>query len=452
VASSRTRDRDRRPIASDRAGAVPTIVEEPAVAARLPWRAGHHRWIVCGLLFAATTINYIDRQVLGILAPDLQQSIGWNEIEYGYIVTSFQAAYALGLLVVGRLIDQFGSRLGYTAAVVLWSIAAMAHALARTPFGFGVVRFALGFGEAGNFPVAVKTVADWFPRKERALATGIFNSGTNVGAIIAPLTVPWIALQYGWPWAFVVTGALGFVWVGFWLAMYASPQTHPRVSAAELAYIDGDGEAARAPIGWRVLLRCRQTWAFAAGKFLTDPIWWFYLYWLPKFLHDNHGLTLSTIGPPLVVVYLISDVGSIAGGWLSSSLIKRGWSVNRARKTTLFVCALAVTPIVFGSRVSDLWSAVALVSLAVAAHQGWSANLFTLTSDMFPRRAVASVVGIGGMAGAIGGMLIATITGYILQFTGSYVAVFALAGSAYLVALTMVHLLAPSLAPARLEA
>ncbi|MBI3263978.1 MAG: MFS transporter [Acidobacteria bacterium] len=412
---------------------------------------GRYRWVICALLFAASTINYIDRQVLGILAPDLQRSIGWNEIEYGYIVTSFQAAYALGLLLVGRMMDRLGSRVGYTVAITIWSVAAMAHALARTAFGFGVARFGLGLGEAGNFPVAIKTVAEWFPRRERALATGLFNSGTNVGAIIAPLIVPPIALAYGWQWAFILTGAIGFGWIVFWLALYDTPERHPKVSAAELALIQGDGEEAQTSIPWGELLRHRQTWAFTLGKFLTDPIWWFYLYWMPKFLHDVHGLTLSGIGPPLVVIYLVSDAGSITGGWLSSSLIKRGWAVNPARKTAMLVCALAVTPIVFASRVSNLWGAVALVSLAAAAHQGWSANMFTLASDMFPRRAVASVVGFGGMGGAIGGMLIATVTGYILQFTGSYLAVFMLAGSTYLVALLGVHLLAPSLAPADLR-
>lgn len=421
--------------------------EEPAT---LPWSAGHYRWVICALLFTATTINYIDRQVLGILAPDLQRSIGWNEIEYGYIVTAFQAAYALGLLVVGRMMDRFGSRMGYTLAIVVWSVAAMGHALARSALGFGVARFALGLGEAGNFPVAIKTVAEWFPKKERAFATGIFNSGTNVGAIIAPLTVPWIALTWGWEWAFLITGAIGFIWVGFWLRMYDAPQRHRRVTGAERAYIDSDQEPPTEPVPWRALLWHRQTWAFTVGKFMTDPIWWFYLYWLPKFFSDNHGLTLSTIGLPLVVIYLVADAGSIGGGWLSSTLIKRGWSLNAARKTAMFVCAMAVTPIVFASRVNDLWSAVALVSLAAAAHQGWSANMFTLASDMFPRHAVGSVVGIGGMGGAIGGMLIATVTGYILQFTGSYVVVFLLAGSTYLVALVLVHALAPRLAPARL--
>ena len=409
---------------------------------------GRFRWAVCALLFFATTINYIDRQVLGILAPDLQRSIGWNEVEYGYIVTAFQAAYALGLLASGRLLDRVGTRVGFAVAIAVWSVAAMGHALARSAFGFGVARFLLGLGEASNFPAAIKTVAEWFPRRERALATGIFNAGTNVGAIIAPLVVPAITLAFGWPWAFILTGAIGFIWLGAWLLLYAAPENHPRVSQAELAHIRSDAEESVRPVSWFRLLGLRQTWAFALGKFLTDPIWWFYLYWLPKFLHETHGLTLATVGAPLVAIYLIADVGSIGGGWLSSALIKKGFSVNAARKTAMLVCAVAVVPIVLAPWVSSLWGAVALIGLAAAAHQGWSANIFTIASDMFPRRAVGSVVGIGGMAGAVGGMLISTVTGYLLQWTGSYWAIFALAGSAYLLALAVVQLLAPSLAPA----
>jgi ACS family hexuronate transporter-like MFS transporter len=430
-----------------------TTLTEPrrAEPTSLAWREGHYRWVICGLLFAGTTINYIDRQVLGILAPDLQRTIGWNEIEYGYIVTAFQTAYAIGLLISGRLMDAIGVRTGYALAVVVWSLAAMGHALARSAFGFGVARFALGLGEAGNFPVCIKTVAEWFPRKERAFATGLFNSGTNVGAIVAPATVPFIAARWGWEGAFLITGAIGFVWVAAWLIMYESPRRHKAVSPQELAYIERDSEPEEHAVPWRSLLAHRQTWAFAIGKFLTDPIWWFYLFWLPKFFNEQHGLTLATVGLPLIVIYLVADIGSIGGGWLSSTLIGRGWPVNRARKTAMLVCAVAVTPIVFASRVSSLWAAVGLVSLAAAAHQGWSANLFTLASDMFPRRAIGTVVGIGGMGGAVGGMLIATVTGYILQFTGSYVVVFMLAGSSYLVALAIVHALAPTLALARIE-
>jgi ACS family hexuronate transporter-like MFS transporter len=371
-------------------------------------------------------------------------------VEYGYIVTAFQAAYAIGLLLVGRLLDVLGTRIGYALALAVWSVAAMAHALARTPFGFGAARFALGLGESGNFPAAIKTMAEWFPRRERALATGIFNAGTNVGAVIAPLAVPWIAVTYGWRWAFILTGAVGLLWLLFWLPMYDHPDRHPRVTPAELALIRSDPDDPTQRIPWLRLLPHRQTWAFAAGKFMTDPIWWFYLYWIPKFLHDRHGLSLLKLGPPLVAIYLIADIGSIGGGWLSSTMLRRGVSVNRARKLAMLVCAVCVTPIVFASGVTSMWVAVALVGLAAAAHQGWSANLFTLASDLFPRSAVASVVGLGGMAGAIGGMLIATATGWVLELTGSYRLLFTVAGSAYLVALLVVHVLAPRLEPAPL--
>ncbi|HEY0100265.1 MAG TPA: MFS transporter [Pyrinomonadaceae bacterium] len=417
-------------------------------------RIGRYRWVICALLFFATTINYIDRQVLGILATDenFKRTIGWNEAEYGYVNTAFQAAYAIGLLVVGNLMDRFGTRKGFSFAIVWWSIAAMGHALARSPVGFGVARFALGLGEAGNFPAAIKTVAEWFPKKERALATGIFNSGSNVGAIIAPLSVPWIAVTYGWQWAFIITGAIGFIWLAFWLAAYRRPEEHPKLSAAELAHIQSDPAEPTTKIPWARLFPHRQTWAFAFGKFLTDPIWWVYLFWLPKFLNTNYGLNITQIGLPLVVIYVAADFGSIGGGWLSSSLIKRGWTVNKARKTAMLLCAVSVVPIMFAANASNLWVAVGLISLAAAAHQGWSANMFTTASDMFPRRAVGSVVGIGGMAGSIGGMLIATTVGLILQYTGSYLPIFIIAGSAYLVALLVIHLLAPRLEPANVEA
>jgi MFS transporter, ACS family, hexuronate transporter len=416
----------------------------PAVAPK----SGYVRWIVCALLFFATTINYIDRQVLGILAPALQKEIGWTEAQYGYIVTSFQAAYALGLLVVGRILDVIGTKIGFALALVFWSVAAMAHALARTPIGFGLARFGLGLGEAGNFPAAIKTVAEWFPKRERAFATGVFNSGSNVGAIVAPAIVPWIALTWGWRSAFVITGAIGFLWLVLWWWFYDPPERNARLTSSELAYIRSDPPEAMTKIPWLRLAGLRQTWAFALGKFMTDPVWWFYLYWIPKFLNEKHGLSLGKLGPPLIVIYVVADVGSIGGGWLSSRLIKRGWTVNAARKTAMLICALSVVPIVLASRVQNVWSAVALISLAAAAHQGWSANLFTLASDTFPRRAVGSVVGMGGMAGAIGGMLIATATGLLLQFTGSYHAVFIVAGLAYLVALAVIHAISPRLEPA----
>ncbi len=433
---------------------APKIASEFADAtitsdASLGVRIGRYRWVICALLFFATTINYVDRQVLGLLSKDLQVVFGWSEIDYGNIVASFSAAYAIGLLLAGRIMDRFGTKIGYSVALIFWSLAAMAHAGARSAFGFGVARAALGLGEAGNFPAAIKTVAEWFPKKERAFATGIFNAGTNVGAIVAPLTVPWIALNYGWRWAFIMTGAIGFLWLLFWIPMYARPEVHPRVSKAELAHIQSDpADPPAEKIPWVKLVPHRQTSAFAIGKYMTDPVWWFYLYWIPAFLRQNHGLDLSTIGPPIIAIYLIADVGSIGGGWLSSNLIKRGWTINRARKTAMLICALAVTPIIFASNVKSLWVAVGLIGLAAAAHQGWSANLFTTASDMFPRRAVGSVVGFGGMAGAVGGATMAVATGYILQSTGgNYRIVFTIAGTAYLLALLVIHLLVPRLEP-----
>ncbi len=442
--------------------AVPTAASvEPTAEVAAPDRAaaqlktsaiGHYRWAICALLFFAATINYIDRQVIGILKPTLQSSLGWSEIDYSNIIFAFQLAYAIGLLAVGGLMDWLGTRKGFSLGVFLWSLAAMGHALARSVMGFSAARFALGLGESSNFPASIKTVAEWFPKKERALATGIFNAGTNVGALITPLTVPWITYHYGWRWAFIATGALGFLWLVAWLVIYHSPEHHARVSQSELAFIRSDPTESTAKIKWASLIPHRQTWAFAIGKFMTDPIWWLYLFWVPDFLHRTHGITLLNIGLPLVAIYLIADVGSIGGGWLSSALIKRGWSVNAGRKTAMLVCALAVVPIVFAPKVASLWLAVGLVGLAAAAHQGWSANIFTLSSDMFPRRAIGSVVGIGGMAGAVGGMLIAKVVGYLLEWTGSYRAIFLIAGSAYLLALGLIHLLVPKLEPAQVDA
>lgn len=422
------------------------------VAGNVVGKIGRYRWRVCAMLLAATTINYIDRQVLGVLAPFLQQEIGWTEIQYGYIVTAFQAAYAIGLLCSGAIIDRLGIRAGYAIAICIWSLAAMGHALAATVVGFMLARFMLGLGEAGNFPAAIKTIAEWFPRRERALATGIFNSGSNIGAIVAPLVVPLIAVSLGWQAAFLFTGVLSAAWLVTWLLWYRAPERQPGVDAGELAHIRSDPAEPVVKVPWSNLLRHRQAWAFIAAKFITDPIWWFFLFWLPKFLHAEYGLTLLGLGLPLIAIFLLADVGSIAGGWLAGRLIKRGWSLNRARKTAMLVCALCVVPIVFAARADNLWLAVALIGLATAGHQGWSANVFTLTSDMFPRHAIASVVGIGGFAGCISGMMIATLIGFLLERTGSYLPVFLMAGSAYLVALLAVHALAPRLQPARLDA
>ena len=408
------------------------------------------RWLVFSLLFFATTINYVDRQVFSVLAPDLQREIGWNEIEYGRIVTAFQAAYAIGLLLVGRLIDAVGIRRGFAVILCAWSLAAMGHAWATSALTFGVARFALGLSEAGNFPASIKAIAEWFPKRERALAAGILNAGTNVGAVLAPLVVPWIALHLGWQWAFLLTGAIGFVWLGSWLRVYRAPGEHPKLSAAELAYIQSDPPEPAAAIPWIRLVPLRQTWAFAMGKFLTDPVWWFYLFWLPKFLNQTYGVTLDKIGPPLITVYIAADFGSVAGGWLSSFLIGRGWNVNAGRKTAMLACALSVTPVLLVPTVSNLWAAVALLGLATAAHQGWSANLFTLVSDTFPKHAVASVVGFGGMIGGIGSMVVATVSGYVLEFTGSYVSLFILASVMYLLALGVIQVLVPRLEPPEL--
>ena len=437
--------------------------------------------MICALLLFAAIINYIDRQVIGILKPDLVKQFGWqDERIYSSIVFAFQLAYAIGFIFAGRFMDAVGVRKGFAWSVTIWSFAAAAHGLAAWAFlsdwtlpmlnldaktgfavitlggaavGFALARFALGIGEAGAFPASIKTVAEWFPKKERSLATGIFNSGTNVGALCTPLVVPWIKDHWGWEWAFVLTGAIGLLWVTWWLAVYRQPEEHPKVSKAELDYIRSDPPDPVVKIPWAKLVPHRQTWAFAIGKFMTDPIWWLYLFWVPDFLNRNHGvsITVSQLGPPLITIYLIADVGSIGGGWISSHFIKKGWTTNAARKTAMLICALCVVPILFAASGVSKWTAILLISLAAAAHQGWSANLFTLTSDMFPRKAVGSVVGIGGMAGAVGGMFIALLVGAILQSTGSYQPVFIMAGFAYLAALLVIHFLVPRLEPAKLE-
>jgi ACS family hexuronate transporter-like MFS transporter len=412
----------------------------------------HFRWTICALLFFATTINYMDRQILGILAPVLQKDIGWSEIEYGHIVTAFQAAYAIGLLLFGRFIDTVGTRHGYAISIVAWSIAAAAHALARTVFGFGVARFALGLGEAGNFPAAVKAVAEWFPRKERALANGIFNSGANVGAVLAPAAVPWMAERFGWQSAFIVLGSLGFFWLILWYWLYTAPDQSQHVSADELAHIRSDAqEPAAAPIPWKHLLGYRQTWALIVGFAFSAPIWWFYLYWLPKFLNKQYGLELAKLGPPLIAIYTLTCFGSVGGGWLSSFMIRRGFTTNKSRKTAMLVCALCVVPVVFAAQAANLWLATALIGLAAAAHQGWAANLFALASDMFPKRAIASVVGLASMAGSLAAMVFSQSAGFILETTGSYWTLFIVAGCAYVTALAIMHALVPALEPVKIQ-
>jgi ACS family hexuronate transporter-like MFS transporter len=417
-----------------------------AAAAR---RAGSYRWVICGLLFAATAINYIDRQMIGVLKPSLQADLGWRESQYADIVFWFQAAYAVGFLTVGRFIDVAGARVGYAVAFTFWTLAHMAHGLVGSITQFAMVRFALGLGESGNFPAGLKVVSDWFPQRERALAVGLFNAGANVGAIVTPLLVPAIALAYGWRMAFIATGAFSVIWLVAWLAIYRRPEEHRRVSADELALIRSDPVVPAGVLPWRRLFSVRETWAYAIPKFLTDPIWWMFLFWLPDFLGKRYGLDLKSFGPPLVVIYVISDLGSVVGGWASSRMMRAGRSANVARKLTMLGCAFLILPIVTVQYIDSLWTAVLLIGLATAGHQAFSANLLTLPSDLFPRAAVGSVVGIGGTAGAIGGMLIAKFVGYVLDLSGSYAPIFAVAGGAYFVALIALHLLSPRLTPTR---
>jgi ACS family hexuronate transporter-like MFS transporter len=412
---------------------------------------GRYRWRICTLLFFVTTLIYLERQVLGVLAPELERVIGWDEIQYGNIVMAFQMAYALGMLLSGRFLDVVGPRIGYALAIAVWTLATSGQSLARSVLAFAIARFVLGLAEAPNFPAAIKTVAEWFPNKERALATGIFNSGANIGAIVAPATAPWVAAHFGWQWAFVLLGVLSAIWIVPWAVTYRQPERHPRLAATELAYIQSDPQEAAVRVPWVRLVPHRQTWAFLVGKFLTDPIWWFFLYWLAKFLNQQYGLTRTGLGWPLVIVYTGSMVGSVCGGWLPAKFLTMGWSLNRARKTAMLICAVAVLPVTFAATGGKLWLTVALVSLATAAHQGWSANLFTLPSDTFPKQAVASVVGIGGFGGAVGGMLIATLTGLVLERTHSYVPMFVMASLAYLVAIAIIHLVLPTLERANLE-
>jgi ACS family hexuronate transporter-like MFS transporter len=409
-------------------------------------RTGTYRWRICALLFAATAINYIDRQMIGVLKPTMQADLGWRESQYADIVFWFQAAYAVGYLGMGRFIDRVGARIGYAASFTLWTLAHMAHGLVRGITGFAFARIALGIGESGNFPGGLKAVTEWFPQRERALAVGIFNAGANVGAVLTPLIVPVVTLAYGWRMAFIATGALSLLWLVAWIVTYRRPVEHPRVGPEELRLIMGDEEAvAGERPSWRMLLKRRATWAVAIAKFLTDPIWWMYLFWLPDFLGKRYGLDLASFGPPLVVIYLMSDIGSVVGGWASSRLLAWGWTVNRARKSVMLVCAVLVTPILGVQWINRLWPAVLVIGIATAAHQAFSANLLTLPSDLFPRRAVGSAVGIAGMAGALGGMAMAKYAGFVLDAAGSYAPIFAVAGSAYLLALLLLHLLSPRL-------
>jgi MFS transporter, ACS family, hexuronate transporter len=413
-------------------------------------KVGNFRWVIVALLFTAMVINYVDRQTIGLLKGELSQEFGWSENDYADLVFWFQASYAVAYLAFGRIVDRIGARWGFGIAFLIWQVAHIAHAGARGLTGFIFARVALGVGEGGGFPGGIKAVAEWFPKKERAFATGIFNAGTNIGAIVTPLVIPAITLAWGWQMAFIVTGLVGLVWLPIWLIVYRRPREHSKVIAAELAHIESDPPDPVEKIAWRRLLTVKETWAYAIGKFLIDPIWWMFLFWLPDFLGKRHGLDLKTFGPPLIAIYLLSDVGSVGGGWLSSRFMKMGWSINAARKTTMLICALCAVPVAFAAFASNLWVAVLIIGLATAAHQGFSANLYTLPSDVFPRAAVGSVVGIGGMVGAIGGMAMAKYAGYVLDQIGTYTPIFVVAGSAYLLALLVVHLLSPRMEPAKI--
>lgn len=424
--------------------------DSAAPAPPIAVKVGNYRWLICTLLLAAMIINYVDRQMLGVLKPTLSHDLGWKETDFANIVFWFQGAYAVSYLLFGRLIDRIGARWGFGLAFLIWQLAHMATSVTRTLASFTIARMVLGVGEGGAFPGGIKAVAEWFPKQERAFATGLFNAGTNIGAIVTPLIVPGLVLSLGWPTAFVVTGAAGLIWLPIWLLIYRRPREQKRLSAAELAYIEQDAPDPAEKIGWGRLLGVRETWAYALGKFMIDPIWWMFLFWLPDFLSKRYGLDLKTFGPPLVAIYLMSDVGSIAGGWLSSAMMRRGLSINTARKTTMLICALAATPVAFAAFASNVWLAVGIIGLATAAHQGFSANLYTLPSDVFPRAAVGSVVGIGGMIGAIGGMAMAQYAGWVLDRIGTYTPIFIVAASAYLIALLLIHWLSPRLEPVKL--
>jgi ACS family hexuronate transporter-like MFS transporter len=424
-------------------------------------KIGNYRWVVCGLLFFATTINYIDRQVIGLLKPILEIEFKWTEVDYGYIVMAFAAMYALGYVIFGSLIDKVGSKIGYGISVFVWSIAAMLHAVVRSTLGFGMVRALLGLAESGNFPAGVKATAEWFPKKERALATGIFNSGTSIGAVVAPLMVPWILGLYGWKEAFWITGALGFIWLIFWWIFYEIPTKQKRLKQAEFDFIHSDNEpansASQVKLKWSQLLVLRQTWVFIVGKVLTDPIWWFFLFWLPSYFADTFALDLKKPSLQLAVVYAATTIGSIGGGYLSSHLISRGWPVLKARMTTLLIAAIAVTPIFFARMATDIWVAVGIISLATAAHQAWSANIFTIVSDIVPKKAVSSVVGIGGMSGSLASTLFPILVGYLLAYykgigniKAGYSVLFIFCGCAYMLAWVIIKWLTKRMKPIEL--
>ena len=414
---------------------------------------GRVRWIVCLLLFAAVVLSYVDRLVLSVLKPDLSARYGWSETGYADLAFWFQLAYGLSYVVAGRVIDRVGARAGYAIAMVVWTAGHLLHAAFTTTSGMIWARLPLAAGEAATFPAALAATGEWFPRRERALAIGLFNAGSNVGAIVTPLLVPWIVvtLGLGWRMAFYLTGALSVLWLAAWLGFYRPPAEHPLVTPEERAWIEAEPEPPQTPVRWRALLRTRQAWAYILGRFLIDPVWWTFLFWLPDFFSRQYHLSLKAFGPPLVAVYLLADIGSIAGGWGSSRLIGHGLSDNRARKTAMLCAALCAVPIAFAAHAPAMWVAVGLIGLACAGHQAFSANLYALPGDLFPRWTTGSVVGLGGLAGAAGGMLMAKYAGAILQGIGGYGPIFAVASVAYLLALLVIHLLVPRYAPVPLE-
>ncbi|MHA8101153.1 MFS transporter [Aquirufa nivalisilvae] len=417
-------------------------------------KVGNFRWVVVALLFFATTINYLDRQVIGLLKPTLEKELNWTETDYSFIVMCFTASYAIGLLFFGKIIDQIGSKLGYTISIIIWSIAAMFHALAKTSFGFGAARSVLGLGEAGNFPAAIKAVAEWFPKKERAFATGIFNSGANIGAMVAPIMVPWLLGAYGWQEAFLITGVIGFIWLIFWWIFYEIPSKKKGINQAELDYIQEEDHEDNTPIAWSKLFTIPQTWVFIVGKFFTDPIWWFFLFWLPSYFSSTFSLDLKKPSIHLAVLFTCTSIGSIGGGYIPGWLMRKGWPVYKARKTAMLFFALLALPIISARWATDIWQAVILISIAASAHQAWSANIFTSVSDMFPKNAISSVVGIGGLAGSLGGVIFPYFIGVILDtykandnLSGGYNLIFLICGSAYLLAWLLIHFISPKMSP-----
>jgi MFS transporter, ACS family, hexuronate transporter len=410
----------------------------------------NYRWRILILLFFATTINYIDRQVIGILKPFIESELGWSESDYGFIVSAFQIAYAIGLLLSGRILDKIGTKKGYSIAVLAWSTAGMLHAAARSVVSFAIVRFLLGLGQAGNFPAAIKSVAEWFPKKERALATGLFNLGSSIGAITTPVIVSAITLVMGWKWAFIITGALGFIWIIFWLLFYRLPQNHPGIGKEEYDHIHSDNLPVtlhEKPMSWKEILKHKQAIAICLSRLVTDWVWWFFLFWTPAFLNKMYGVDLRDMVLPLIIIYLTAGFGGIAGGWISSWFIKSGKSIDYARKTSILICALMVLPLMAASTINNIWIVTVIISLAAAAHQGWSSNIFTIGSDIFPKNTVATLTGLSGFVGAAGGAFAATFVGLVLELTGSYLVIFSFAGSAYLIAWLILKIMIPVIKP-----